>query len=141
MAEAPQQSQAHAKLKERWSALGFEALSRPEQEAVALFWLEGEVMNGGLHQFFANSSGDLSALVLSGLSRLGAKQTLAQFQSAVGKLGAGPALQDRETRLSRLERLPPETFDSETSALQAFPEASFRLALADLAAYYSANHA
>ena len=46
MAETPRQSQAHAKLEERWSKLGFEALSRPEQEAIALFWLEGEVMNG-----------------------------------------------------------------------------------------------
>ena len=141
MAETPRQSQAHAKLEERWSKLGFEALSRPEQEAIALFWLEGEVMNGGLHQFFANSSGDLSPLVLSGLARLGAKQTLAQFESAVSKLGAGLHLQDRQVRLSHLERLPPDAFDAETVALQAYPEPSFRLALTDLAAYYLASHA
>ncbi|WP_249352228.1 DUF4375 domain-containing protein [Rudaea sp. 3F27F6] len=140
MAETPQQSQAHAKLEERWSKLGFEALSHPEQEAIALFWLEGEVMNGGLHQFFANSCGDLSSLVLSGLARLGAKQTLAQFESAISKLGAGLYLHDRQVRLAHLERLPPDAFDAETVALQAYPEPSFRLALADLAIYYSASH-
>src|SRR5687768_15099147 len=74
------QSEAWEELERRWGSLGFEGLSVEEKETIALFWLEGEVMNGGLYQFFSNSSADLAPLAESALSRLGASVTLALLQ-------------------------------------------------------------
>ena len=50
-------------------------MSSEEQEAIALYWLEAETLNGGLDQFFHNSSGDLAPLALAGLKRLNCMQT------------------------------------------------------------------
>jgi hypothetical protein len=61
-------------LETRW-AKGFDALKKEEQEALALFWLQAETMNGGLDQFFHNSSGDMAPLALSALQRLNCQQT------------------------------------------------------------------
>jgi hypothetical protein len=37
-------------LKSRWRELGFDGLTSIEREAIALWWLEAEVMNGGLQR-------------------------------------------------------------------------------------------
>lgn len=143
MPDTPQQSEAHEMLRSRWANLEFEGLSQPEKETVALFWLEGEVMNGGLIQFFANSSGDLSEYVSSGLSRLGCPTTLALFTTALAKLDLGQALESRDARIEALQPFfesATDPFEQETSALQSLPEDFFRKALDDLAARYSQGH-
>jgi hypothetical protein len=142
MPEALPQSEAHVRLRQRWEALGFDALSQAEQEAVALYWLEGEVMNGGLHQYFYNSSGDMAELALAGLARLGATESLAHFRSAIDKLGAGEFIANRDARYARLVALgmSENPFDSETRALQDLPENFFELALFDLAARYGSGN-
>ena len=48
-------------LERRWEA-GFDELWPEEQQALALWWLISETMNGGLDQFFWNSSGDQALL-------------------------------------------------------------------------------
>ncbi|WP_370682442.1 hypothetical protein [Comamonas sp. GB3 AK4-5] len=48
-------------LEQRWDQ-GFEWLLQEEKEAIALWWLEAETMNGTLNQFFWNSAGDLHLL-------------------------------------------------------------------------------
>lgn len=144
MADTPRQEIAHQKLRGRWEELTFDGLSRPEQEAIALFWLEGEVMNGGLIQFFVNSSGDLSEYVLSGLSRLGCTTSLRQFECALQKLNLGEQIASREARIDALSsslEAEIDPFDAETTVLQALPEDFFRLALDDLAARDEASHA
>lgn len=50
-------------------------MSSEEQEAIALYWLEAETLNGGLDQFFHNSSGDLAPLALAGLKRINCMRT------------------------------------------------------------------
>jgi hypothetical protein len=132
------QSEAHQRLRQRWEALGFDELSQIEKESVALYWLEAEVMNGGLHQYFGNSSGDMAELAAAGLGRLGAIECLAQLNSAIARLGAGELIADRDARNARLAALGMEEdpFASETQALQDLPENFFELALLDLAGYY-----
>lgn len=61
-------------LETRWDK-GFDKLELEEQQAIALYWLEAETMNGGLNQFFHNSSGDLAPLALAGLKQLNCMQT------------------------------------------------------------------
>ena len=130
MADTPEQAGAWKALERRWEELGFEGLSQDEREAIALFWLEGEVMNGGMHQYFFNSSGDLAPLAASALKRLGATQSLGLLESCMAKFGPVYPV-DREKRGDILDRLGWDTdpFDSETRVLQELPEDFFRLAL------------
>lgn len=61
---------------------GFGGLSEPEQLYFAVNLLEREVYNGGFDQYFHNSSSDYYALVLHGLDRIGATQTLELLRRA-----------------------------------------------------------
>ncbi|WP_448547683.1 DMP19 family protein [Thalassotalea fusca] len=54
----------------------FYILSEEEQVYFAVGLLDGEVYNGGMHQFFGNSSGDLYDEVVNGLNTLGATNSL-----------------------------------------------------------------
>ncbi len=63
-------------LEAHWNE-GFDYLMPLEQEVLALYWLEAETMNGGLDQYFHNSSGDWAPLALTGLKRLNCMQTYA----------------------------------------------------------------
>lgn len=61
---------------------GFDSLSAHEQTSFAVGVLEGEVYNGGFHQFFFNSSGDYYREALRGLEELGAMRCHALLTSA-----------------------------------------------------------
>lgn len=137
MGNTPLQTRVHEHLRERWGN-GFNTLLLEEKETIALYWLEGEVMNGGLSQYFSNSSGDLTDYALSGLRRVEATQTLAVFSSAVRKLGAGDRVADGSVRTACLERLDFELdpFDAETRIIQGLPEDFFRRSLDSLAPIY-----
>ena len=52
------------------SPSGFNELPQPEQTYFSLGCLIGEVYNGGLHQFFFNSSGAMYGVALDGLFEL-----------------------------------------------------------------------
>jgi hypothetical protein len=53
-----------------WKNWGSISLQPREQEAIALYWLFGDVMNGGFHQYFFNSSGDMAPLAVQGKRRI-----------------------------------------------------------------------
>jgi Domain of unknown function (DUF4375) len=128
-----------ARLEARWSMHGFNELVAEERETIALFWLEGEVMNGGLHQYFYNSSGDLAALALRALCRLGASRSHDLLRSAMETLvPSGDYLNDRELRNDALDALgwEPDHFDRETRGLQQLPEDFFGMALDALGITY-----
>lgn len=124
----------YEKLEARWEKLGFESLEREEQETIALFWLESEVMNGGLHQYFLNSSGDMFPFALSGLRRIGAKKSLHALESAAEKLGSIYP-ENRDDRIDILEQLGEnvDPFKVETGVLQELQERLFDISLASLA--------
>jgi hypothetical protein len=67
---------------ERLVQAEFEALTHNEQIYFAVNCLRGEVINGGFHQFFFNSSGLLYPLAEEGLRLLGARQTLPILEAA-----------------------------------------------------------
>ena len=140
----PQEHAEHRKaaqgvLNARWAHVGFDQLTHEERETIALFWLEGEVMNGGLHQYFVNSSGDLAPLAASALQRLGATQSLCLLNAAIAKLSSAHYPCDREARAGILDGLgwDVDPFDTETNALQRLPEDFYDLALDDLHRRYA----
>ncbi|MBV8408626.1 MAG: DUF4375 domain-containing protein [Alphaproteobacteria bacterium] len=51
---------------------GFAGLSEENRTYFAVCLLEGEIYNGGFHQYFLNSSGDHYAVALHGLEEVGA---------------------------------------------------------------------
>jgi hypothetical protein len=56
--------------------IGYQGLTADERLYFSVKVLKGEVYNGGLHQFFSNSSGELYQDAANGLLELGAHETL-----------------------------------------------------------------
>jgi hypothetical protein len=67
-----------------------------------------EVDNGGLSQFFWNSSGDLYQEVLQGLTRLGASNKAMSLQKAARFFGDEETIPERSIRQAKLDATPRE---------------------------------
>jgi hypothetical protein len=61
---------------------GFQGLSEPEKRYYAVCLLEGEVYNGGFHQYFLNNSGGYYEYTLLGLQEIDALQSLDLLKNA-----------------------------------------------------------
>ena len=127
------------RLEANW-ANGFDRLMKEEQEALALWWLEAETMNGTLSQFFWNSSGDLALIALSGLQNLNMPVTLEAFESALAYFGETyPA--DRERRMARLKEIEAtygvNVFTPSSWIIQDLPEDFVQAAVNRLEAIYA----
>ena len=82
---------------------GFEGLTRAQRVVYCAFEFEAEVCNGGLMQFFGNSSGNHVFETLEAIRELGhpeAEHALASAMALVGPLAREP---DREMRLAAFE--------------------------------------
>lgn len=120
----PTRSPTWKRLEARWAA-GFEQLLPEEQQAIALYWLEAETMNGTLNQFFWNSSGDLALIAREGLHRLEMPITLQTLDTALAYFGLDYPV-DREQRMAALEILERDyghdLFIPESRVIQDLPE-------------------
>jgi HEAT repeat protein len=84
---------------------GYEALTEHQRLYFAVEMCNAEINNGGLAQYFANSSGDKWRDALAGFKAMGFRERLAVLDEAVAKFGtAGPST-DRSTRQNQLARL------------------------------------
>lgn len=88
---------------------GFYRLSRPEQTCYLVSAFLGEVYNGGIGQFFDNSSGDLYQETLKALEEIGAMRCHALLQAAKRAL-----FQDAD---------PPRDRAARSAAMPEYPEA------------------
>ena len=88
---------------------GFFRLSPPEQTYFSVCLLDGEVYNGGMHQFFYNSSGDYYAETLRGLEELGAMRCHALLVTACREFF--PAGEPPRDTAARREILPEPSRD------------------------------
>jgi len=127
------------RLEERWNE-GFGNLLPEEQEAIALWWLEAETMNGTLNQFFWNSSGDLALVALAGLRKLNMPITMAAFESALRLFGDNFPT-DRTERMTVLEKMEGEhgadVFTPASNIIQDLPEDFVQAAVNRLARVYA----
>jgi HEAT repeat protein len=88
-------------LKER----GLAALTAAQRHYNAVLIFDAEVNNGGLSQYFFNSSGDEWKAALAGLEAMGSTQRLAILREALDKFGyRGPSIQ-RDKRMTELSKL------------------------------------
>lgn len=94
---------------------GHESLSENQRLYRAVFLCDDEINNGGLAQFFANSSGDLWRDALAGFKAMGFEERLAVLTEAIAIFGSnGPSGDQRVRRdqLSRLMRRDDDLFDA-----------------------------
>lgn len=87
------------------SAQGFNALTKPEKFYLAVMKLDGEVNNGGISQYFFNSSGDSWQEAEAGLEAMDFKQRSAILHEAIEKFGTNKPSADREVRQEQLAKL------------------------------------
>lgn len=123
----------------RWAELGFEGLAEAEKRYVGIFWVSGDVSNGGFDQYFHNSSGDLAPYALSGLQEVGASATAALLAEAMALIPDGYIV-DQDVRQQRLARIPDDEdrFGSVTRRLYASEEPYEDMYLDYLGRFYHA---
>lgn len=88
--------------------LGFEGLTKDEQLYFAVSCLNGEIYNGGFHQFFSSNAGELYAVVIDGLIEVEATQSLALLREAAELLFDG--------------QVPPLDLNERWDAMKHYPE-------------------
>lgn len=82
---------------------GYGSLSREQRTVYCAFLFDAEVCNGGLMQFFGNSSGDHAVDTLEALAELGHKEAHTALQTAMRLVGPLSRETDRELRLTGFE--------------------------------------
>lgn len=80
----------------------FAKASHAHQVVFAACWLQGEVLNGGLKQFFSNSTGVLAPEAVLACRTLGLPQLAQRCEEAMAWFGA-PYPRERELRQAALE--------------------------------------
>lgn len=118
------QTPAWKKLEGRWSQ-GFDGLLDEEKEAIALWWLEAETLNGTLNQFFWNSAGDMALTARSALQSLGMPITLRALDDALAFFGPDYPV-NRSERVDRLKaieaRWGEDVFTPASRTIEELPE-------------------
>jgi HEAT repeat protein len=84
---------------------GIRALTPAQRHYHAVMMLDGEVNNGGLSQFFFNSSGGEWRDALAGLEAMESKERLAIFREALAKFGERGPSTNRDERMTQLAKL------------------------------------
>jgi hypothetical protein len=105
-------------MRELWTSLvkrvhqtedGFDGLSAEERTYYAVGVLDGEVYNGGMHQYFWNSSGALYRSAVDGLLELKALTALRLLTEAAKLLFEDEVPEDRETRCATIREYPDDS--------------------------------
>lgn len=96
----------------RHESVGFTMLLPAEQLVYCIWWLEGEVNNGGFHQFFLNSAGDLYLETVRALEDIGATKTSALLQAAAREAFGTSVPSDRDERIDALIECGEQLIDS-----------------------------
>jgi hypothetical protein len=94
---------------------GFAALKPAQKHYLAVQMYDGQVNNGGLSQYFFNSSGDTWREALGGLEAMGFNERLTVLREAVakfGKDGPSPGREQRMVQLAKLERKNDASFEA-----------------------------
>lgn len=82
-----------------------EKLNSSQKTVLFVENLEREVNNGGLNQFYFNSSGDFSIETLYALLKIGAKKTAKVLMIANSEFPNGIIPKDREQRIKIIEQI------------------------------------
>ncbi|MEI8020411.1 MAG: DMP19 family protein [Schlesneria sp.] len=121
---------------EYWQTLkdgGVSALSRLQRDALCINSFQGEINNGGMHQYLLNSSGDLAQETPEVLRRIGADDAAVILERANCYFGPTGPPTDRDARMKILLALPEDKMQQIHDLTDEFYSAEDRgLSLADL---------
>src|SRR6516162_5263230 len=95
--------------REFWRTLqaeGVKALSRLQRDALCVMSFQGEMNNGGMHQYLLNSSGDFARESPEVFRRIGAETAARILEEANAFFGPQGPPTDREKRMAILLALP-----------------------------------
>jgi hypothetical protein len=95
----------HGYVNYRMGEVGYEGLTPPQQALHRVHMLTAEVRNGGLSQYFVNSSGDLSHETLRDLEVIGLTDTHRILHEAMQLFGSKGPSSNRNTRGRQLAAL------------------------------------
>lgn len=84
---------------------GFQSLTMEQRHWIAVSMFDGEVNNGGLSQYFFNSSGDYWREALAGLEAMGASERATILKEAAAKFDAEAPSKNRDQRQNQLAKL------------------------------------
>jgi len=85
------------------------SLTQSERNIVYIEELEREVNNGGLDQFFVNSSGDYAEETINALKQIRSVRFLKILETAVEQFPNAKPPKDRDERLEVMERIEDKT--------------------------------
>lgn len=106
----------------RHEGVAFEHLAQVDQVLVSIWALEGDVNNGGFHQYYFNTSGDTAYYAPVALRAIGALAAAGIVERANQKFGAdGPPI-SRERRQEALSVFPAELWDDLDREFYAYPD-------------------
>jgi len=80
-------------------------ITEAERRLVAVYWLDGEVHNGGFDQYFFNSAGNDSEAALAGLKEMGASGAAALLERSMALFPGGKPPADRQKRQQAMDRI------------------------------------
>jgi hypothetical protein len=113
------------KMADKEDKSGFDSLSQEQKFYCTVTECDGEIDNGGLAQYFVNSSGDDWPLALAGFEAMGMKGRLAILKEAValfGPEGPSPHRETRQEQLAQLYRKNKAAFDALDDRYYKVPE-------------------
>jgi hypothetical protein len=135
-ADADLNLEVYSRLLDELYSTGLGAMTEPERNVALVNELQGEVFNGGFHQYFSNSSGDCASRLLAASRTLDAGLAKIVERALAPFPGSMPS-EDRATRNKQMASVP-----NEYEAWSALDDEFYKLPL-DLAVtrYIRANSA
>ena len=88
------------------------SLSNIEKNVIYIENLEREVNNGGIDQFFSNSSGNYAHETVTALEEIGAQKTSDLLKKAISVFPDGDVPKDREKRREVMEEIEDDSEDT-----------------------------
>jgi len=93
------------RISDKENQTGYESLSELQRFYSAVFMCDAEINNGGLAQYFVNSSGDQWKDAVAGLKAMGFNERLTIVNEAIAKFGNQGPSTDRNVRQDQLSKL------------------------------------
>jgi hypothetical protein len=111
-----------AAVQEKERRRGSDALAPHEKVVLDVDALEGEINNGGFHQYFFNSAGDRVAAAVDALKLIGALKAAAIVEDACRPFPDGRPDVDRFARQRQLQKIDDAVFKGLDERFYAYPD-------------------